>query len=113
MVAKSSPNTRWLLAMTGQPRPHRNDGNVPFVDGEPRTKRNGIDLQARPAETLDYGARIHVRPWRLSRGRDHRQRLRPDEIAEHLVIPSEAEESLTIPVGRILAPSVVTPRFDK
>ena len=78
--------------MTEGPDPHRDDGNVPLVDGELRTKRNGIDLQARPAETVDYGARIHVRPWRLSRGRDHRQRLRPDEIAEHLVIPSEAEE---------------------
>ena len=69
MVAKSLPNTRWLLAMTERPHPHRDDGNVPLVDGELRTKRNGIDLQARPAETVDYGARIHLRPWRLSRGR--------------------------------------------
>ena len=69
MVAKSSPNTRWLLAMTGQPRPHRNDGNVPFVDGEPRTKRNGIHLQSHLAETFDRGLRVHVRIWRLSRGR--------------------------------------------
>ena len=113
MVAKSSPNTRWLFVMTEGPDPHRDNGNVPLVDGELRTKRNGIDLQSRPAETFDRGARVHVRRWRLSRGRDHRQRLCSDEIAEHLVIPSEAEESLTIPAGRILAPSVVTPRFDK
>ena len=55
-------------------------------------KRDGIDFQTRPTETVDCGARVRVRPRRLSRGRDHRQRIRPDEIAEHLVIPSEAEE---------------------
>src|SRR5438552_347899 len=92
MVAKSSPNTRPLFAMIERPHSHRDDGNIPLVDGALRMKRNAIDLQARPAETVDYGARVHVRPWRLSRGRDHRPRLRPDEIAKHPVIPSEAEE---------------------
>ena len=99
--------------MTERPHPHRHDGNVPLVDGKLRTKRNGSDLQSRPAETADRGLRDRVRRSRLSRGRDHHQRLCSDEIAEHLVIPSEAEESLTIPAGRILAPSVVTPRFEK
>ena len=40
----------------------------------------------------DVRSGVRLRLWRLSRDRDHRQRLCSDEIAEHLVIPSEAEE---------------------